>query len=90
MPTRRLTSNLCVWYPKRLSRITSFHHMKDIIMRTKRGKRTDKRETFKLEGIKILVLDEFDKSLELGFQEEMDFIISHLKWFTNKVLTKNL
>ena len=48
MPTRRLTSNLCVWYPKRLSRITSFHHIKDIIIRTKRGKRTDKRETFKL------------------------------------------
>ena len=28
--------------------MTSFHHMKDIIIRTKRGKRTDKRETFKL------------------------------------------
>ena len=52
------------------------------------GRITDhiKRETFKLEGIKILVLDEFDKSLELGFQEEMDFIISHLKNVERKIL----
>jgi superfamily II DNA/RNA helicase len=52
------------------------------------GRITDhiKRETFKLEGIKILVLDEFDKSLELGFQEEMDFIISHLENIERKIL----
>jgi superfamily II DNA/RNA helicase len=52
------------------------------------GRITDhiKRETFNLDGIKILVLDEFDKSLELGFQEEMDFIISHLEYLERKVL----
>lgn len=45
-----------------------------------------KRETFNLENIKILVLDEFDKSLELGFQDEMDFIISQLKNVERKIL----
>jgi superfamily II DNA/RNA helicase len=52
------------------------------------GRITDhiKRETFNLDGIKILVLDEFDKSLELGFQEEMDFIISHLENIERKIL----
>ena len=38
-------------------------------------------------GIKILVLDEFDKSLELGFQEEMEFIISSLPSINKKILT---
>lgn len=37
--------------------------------------------------IKILVLDEFDKSLELGFQEEMEFIISSLPSINKKILT---
>ena len=37
--------------------------------------------------IKILVLDEFDKSLELGFQEEMEFIISSLPSLNKKILT---
>ena len=37
--------------------------------------------------IKILVLDEFDKSLELGFQEEMEFIISALPSINKKILT---
>ena len=37
-----------------------------------------RRSNFKLEGITTLVLDEFDKSLELGFQEEMSFIIGSL------------
>ena len=37
-----------------------------------------KRETFNPSTIKFLVLDEFDKSLELGFQEQMAFIIEKL------------
>ncbi|MEO6868037.1 MAG: DEAD/DEAH box helicase [Ginsengibacter sp.] len=37
--------------------------------------------------IKILVLDEFDKSLELGFQEEMEFIILSLPSLNKKILT---
>ncbi|MEO6870048.1 MAG: DEAD/DEAH box helicase [Ginsengibacter sp.] len=39
------------------------------------------------DNIHILVLDEFDKSLELGFQEEMEFIISSLPSLTKKILT---
>jgi ATP-independent RNA helicase DbpA len=37
--------------------------------------------------IETLVLDEFDKSLELGFQEEMSFIISSLKSLKKRILT---
>ncbi|MFZ1261985.1 MAG: DEAD/DEAH box helicase, partial [Chitinophagaceae bacterium] len=39
------------------------------------------------DSIVTLVLDEFDKSLELGFQEEMSFIISSLKSINKKILT---
>ncbi|HEX8334391.1 MAG TPA: DEAD/DEAH box helicase [Segetibacter sp.] len=39
------------------------------------------------DGIETLVLDEFDKSLELGFQEEMKFIIDSLKNLKKKILT---
>jgi ATP-independent RNA helicase DbpA len=37
--------------------------------------------------IETLVLDEFDKSLELGFQDEMSFIIGSLTSLTKKILT---
>ncbi|WP_431216107.1 DEAD/DEAH box helicase [Puia sp. P3] len=37
--------------------------------------------------IKTLVLDEFDKSLELGFQDEMSFIIGSLSSVNKKILT---
>ena len=37
--------------------------------------------------ITTLVLDEFDKSLELGFDEEMSFIIGSLPGVTKKILT---
>lgn len=39
------------------------------------------------DNIHILILDEFDKSLELGFQEEMELIISSLTSLTKKILT---
>lgn len=39
------------------------------------------------ESIETLVLDEFDKSLELGFQEEMAFIIESLKNLKKRILT---
>src|SRR5919202_5411762 len=44
------------------------------------GRITDhiNRQTFALDGIHTLVLDEFDKSLTLGFQDEMAFIVSNL------------
>jgi superfamily II DNA/RNA helicase len=38
-------------------------------------------------GIETLVLDEFDKSLELGFEEEMSFIIGSLPALKKKTLT---
>jgi len=39
------------------------------------------------ESIETLILDEFDKSLELGFQEEMSFIIGSLKSLKKRILT---
>ena len=37
--------------------------------------------------IETLVLDEFDKSIELGFKEEMSFITGSLKAITKRILT---
>ena len=44
------------------------------------------RGTFTTDTIRLLVLDEFDKSLELGFEEEMSAIAGHLKKLEKKVL----
>lgn len=44
------------------------------------------RRTFALDGIHTLVLDEFDKSLALGFHEEMAFIIGRLPNLSKRVL----
>ena len=44
-----------------------------------------RRETFDLEKINYLVLDEFDKSLELGFQEDMGFIINTIEKVEKKI-----
>lgn len=46
-----------------------------------------RRENIKVENIETLVLDEFDKSIELGFQEEVKFIIDSLKNVSKKILT---
>ncbi|MGV8114489.1 MAG: DEAD/DEAH box helicase [Lentimicrobium sp.] len=46
-----------------------------------------RRGHFDPEGIKSLVLDEFDKSLELGFEKEMAFIISKLAGLHTRMLT---
>ena len=46
-----------------------------------------RRGNITLDSIETLVLDEFDKSLELGFQEEMSFIINSLKSITKRILT---
>jgi len=46
-----------------------------------------RRNNFSTELITTLILDEFDKSLELGFQEEMEFIISSLKNINKRILT---
>lgn len=44
------------------------------------------RGTFKVDHIKTLVLDEFDKSLQLGFHEEMSFIIKRLPKLNKRIL----
>jgi superfamily II DNA/RNA helicase len=46
-----------------------------------------RRKNITVDSISTLVLDEFDKSLELGFQEEMKFIIDSLKNVKKKILT---
>jgi superfamily II DNA/RNA helicase len=46
-----------------------------------------RRNNFSTAAINILVLDEFDKSLELGFKEEMEFIIGSLPAVTKRILT---
>lgn len=46
-----------------------------------------RRGNIKTEGIEMLILDEFDKSLELGFLEEVSFIYDNLPNVTKKLLT---
>ncbi len=46
-----------------------------------------RRGNITVETITTLVLDEFDKSLELGFQEEISFIISALPNVKKRILT---
>ncbi|NDW19588.1 DEAD/DEAH box helicase [Dysgonomonas sp. 216] len=52
------------------------------------GRLTDhlERKSFDTHSIKVLVLDEFDKSLQLGFQEDMNTIIDRLPSLQKKVL----
>jgi len=44
-------------------------------------------KNFDASTIKTLVLDEFDKALELGFQEDMDYIIGNLRNLEQRILT---
>ena len=44
------------------------------------------RQTFKTDTIVTLVLDEFDKSLQLGFHEQMSFIINRLTKLNKRIL----
>lgn len=46
-----------------------------------------RRNNFSVDAISTLVLDEFDKSLELGFKEEMEFIINSLSSVKKRILT---
>ena len=46
-----------------------------------------RRETFDIQTTRFLVLDEFDKSLEIGFEEDMDEIISAFSERQKLVLT---
>lgn len=44
------------------------------------------RGTFETDSIKTLILDEFDKSLQLGFHEQMSFIIARLPKVSKRVM----
>jgi superfamily II DNA/RNA helicase len=46
-----------------------------------------RRQSFDPSGISSLVLDEFDKSLELGFKDEMEFIIKSCNSIKTRILT---
>lgn len=46
-----------------------------------------KNNNFEPKTIKTLVLDEFDKALEMGFEEDMNLIISSLKNISQRFLT---
>ena len=46
-----------------------------------------RRETFGTENVNTLILDEFDKSLEFGFQEDMAYIIRNLPNVKKRILT---
>ncbi len=46
-----------------------------------------RRQTFSTDEIKTLVLDEFDKSLEIGFEVEMSEILMALPMLEKKILT---
>jgi ATP-independent RNA helicase DbpA len=46
-----------------------------------------RRNNIQTRAIRTLVLDEFDKSLELGFEDEMSFIIGSLQSLNKRILT---
>ena len=46
-----------------------------------------RRNNIQTRTIRTLVLDEFDKSLEMGFQDEMSFIIGSLQSLNKRILT---
>lgn len=46
-----------------------------------------RRDNFNPDTITTLVLDEFDKSLELGFREEMEFILNSMAHLETRILT---
>lgn len=45
-----------------------------------------RRGSFEVDGIHTLVLDEFDKSLALGFEEEMSYITGQLMFIKKRIL----
>ncbi len=46
-----------------------------------------RRKNLHVNKTRILILDEFDKSLELGFKDDMEFIITQCKHLTKRILT---
>jgi ATP-independent RNA helicase DbpA len=46
-----------------------------------------RKNTYNLQNIKTLVLDEFDKSLEYGFQDDMSYILERINKSAKRILT---
>jgi ATP-independent RNA helicase DbpA len=46
-----------------------------------------RRKNMSVSGAQILILDEFDKSLELGFKDEMEYILQQCKGIKKRILT---
>jgi ATP-independent RNA helicase DbpA len=46
-----------------------------------------RRKSFDTSVVSVLIIDEFDKSLELGFEDEMSFIIRNLNGVKTNILT---
>lgn len=71
-----------------LDEIASLSPVSDIIIATP-GRLLDhlQRSTLSIEKVRILVLDEYDKSLELGFAEEMSRIVRRIRRPERIILT---
>ncbi|MBW6492709.1 MAG: DEAD/DEAH box helicase [Lentimicrobium sp.] len=68
--------------------INNFRQPAQVIIGTP-GRMADhiNRKSFEISNVKFLILDEFDKSLELGFNNEMKFICENLTGINSRVLT---
>ncbi len=44
------------------------------------------RNTLKLDATTVLILDEFDKSLAMGFEDQMSYVVNHLKYLQKRVM----
>lgn len=68
--------------------VNSLSQTPDIIVATP-GRMLDhiRRATVDLSAVRALVIDEYDKSLELGFQDEMKRIVKRLRHISDTVLT---
>lgn len=74
-------------HPMRIEKNNLIHPPKVLIGTPGRIADHIRRGNIDLKHTSTLVLDEFDKSLELGFKEEMSFIIGSLKSVKSKILT---
>jgi len=66
----------------------NFSHEPSVLIGTP-GRIADhiRRNNFSIDNVNTLVLDEYDKSLQLGFKDEMSFIIDSIKTIKQRVLT---
>lgn len=83
-----LKVNTCYGGHPIVTEINNFSVPPDVLIGTP-GRIADhfRRQSFDPSGIRSLVLDEFDKSLELGFRDEMEFIIKSCNSIKTRILT---